>query len=115
MQSLEEIYNRLKQKKDQRRELKGSFQDELKNNARYQEIIAKMNELKAEKKSIENEIFAQGVDKAKLEELMLDIKTDIELLTDIVLTKFIAQEPVEIVDDMNNRWSPAFKVQFKKA
>lgn len=115
MPSLEEIYARLKAKKSERRDLKTSFQDELKNNARYQEILEEMLKLKIEKKSIENEVLARELDKAKLEELNVDIKTDVVLLTDIVLNKFLASETVEIVDEINVRWVPEFAVKFKKA
>lgn len=115
MQSLEEIYTRLKTKRAEKKDLKTSFQDELKNHARYQEILDQMNTLKAEKKAIENEILSREMDKAKMEELSLDIKTDTELLTDIVLNKFLANENVEIVDEINIRWVPAFSVRFKKA
>lgn len=115
MQSLHEIYARLKQKKAERKDLKTSFQDELKNNQRHQQICEELQKLKLEKKAIENEILSREIDKAKLEELSLDIKTDSELLTDVTLNKFLANEPVEIVDEINIRWVPAFKVSFKKA
>ncbi len=115
MKDLADVYNRLKQKKSERKDLKSSFQDELKNNAKYQEILEQMNKLKVDKKAIENEVLSREMDKAKLEELNLDIKTDTEMLTDIALNMFLAQENVEITDDMNNRWVPSFKVQFKKS
>ncbi len=115
MQSLEEIYTRLKTKRAERKDLKTSFQDELKNSARYQEILEEMLKLRTEKKSIENEILSREMDKAKLEEMNIDIKTDTELLTDIVLNKFLANETVEVVDEINIRWVPAFSVKFKKA
>jgi hypothetical protein len=115
MHSLHEIYARLKGKKAERRELKTSFQDELRNNPRYMEIMEEMTKLKAEKKSIENEILSREMDKAKFEELSVEIKTDTELLTDVALNKFLASEPVEIVDEINIRWVPAFTVKFKKA
>jgi hypothetical protein len=114
MKDLTEVYNRLKLKKAQRKDLRTSFQDELKNNAKYQEILEKLNELKIEKKSIENEILSREMDRAKLEELSLDIKTDTEMLTDIALNMFLAQEPVEIVDEVNAKWMPVFTVRFRK-
>ncbi len=114
MKDLTEVYNRLKLKKAARRDLKTSFQDELKNHAKYQELADKLAELRQEKKSIENEILSRDMDRAKLEELTLDIKTDTEMLTDITLNMFLAQEPVEIVDEMNAKWTPTFTVRFRK-
>jgi predicted nucleic acid-binding Zn-ribbon protein len=114
MKDLTEVYNRLKLKKSQRKDLKTSFQDELRNNARYQEILEKIAELKQEKKSIENEILSQQMDRAKLEELNIDIKSDTEMLTDIAINMLLASEVVEIVDDTNAKWAPVFSVRFKK-
>ncbi|MFZ2681997.1 MAG: hypothetical protein WAZ14_02810 [Patescibacteria group bacterium] len=114
MKDLTEVYNRLKMKKAERKDLRTSIQDELKNDKRYQDLIEKINELKIEKKSIENEIMSRELDRAKLEELNLDIKTDVEMLTDITLNMFLAQEPVEIVDEVNNKWTPVFAVRFRK-
>ncbi len=114
MKDLTDVYNRLKLKKAERKDLRTSFQDELKNNAKYQELTEKLAELRQEKKSIENEILSRELDRAKLEELSLDIKTDTEMLTDIALNMFLAQEPVEIVDDVNVKWTPVFTVRFRK-
>ena len=114
MQDLQNVYSRLKEKKARRRDLKTSFQDELKNNAKYQEVLEKIAELRQEKKSIENEILASNSDRAQLEELSVDIKADVEMLTDIALNMFLAQEPVEIVDEVNMKWVPVFTVRFKK-
>lgn len=115
MQSIHEIYSRLKLKKAERKDLKTSFQDALKNHARYQQVLEEMMKLKIEKKAIENEILATEMDKAKLEELNLDIKTDTELISDLALTMYVSGEPVEITDDYNVRWVPAFRVTFKKS
>lgn len=115
MMSIHEIYSRLKLKKAERKDLKTTFQDALKNNKRYQEILDEMMKLRIEKKAIENEILATEIDKAKLEELNLDIKTDSELISDVALTMYVQGEPVEITDDFNVRWVPAFRVTFKKS
>ncbi len=115
MPKLEEVHNRLQTKKKERRELKSSFQDELRNNARYMEIMEQMEVLKAEKKSIENEIRSREVDAAKLDELKIDIQSDTILLADIALNMYVQQMPVEIVDELNARWVPVFGVRFKKS
>lgn len=91
------------------------FQDQLRNHAQYQELTDKIAELKLQRKAIENEILARELDKAKLEEMNVDIKSDHELLTDICLNKFLASEPVEIVDEIQVKWVPAFTVKFIKS
>lgn len=115
MQSLEEVLTRLKTKKAERKDLKTSFQDELRNNAQHKEISDKIAELKLQKKAIENEIMARELDKARLEEMNVDIKSDSELLTDICLNKFLANEPVEYVDEIQVKWVPMFAVRFIKS
>lgn len=115
MQSLEEIYNRLKQKKRERKDMMDSARDALHNDASYQELLNEVEEIKIKLKQKKNEVMDEVIDRGKLEELTQDIKTDIELLTDIALSKFVAGEPVEIMDDMNVRLVPEFKVNFKKA
>lgn len=111
--SLEAVYKRLQEKKRKRRDLNKSFQDELSVHPRYQEIVEELKKLREEKKSIENEVRSSA-DVAELEALKADIKGDMEMLADITLNKFLAQENVEIVDDFNTRWVPAFSVRFKK-
>ena len=105
MPKLEEVHGRLVTKKKQRREIKSSMQDELRNNASYMKICEEIEGLKEKKKSIENEVFAREVDKARLEELKVDI----------ALNMYVNQEPVEILDEYNSKWVPVFKVQFKKS
>lgn len=115
MPKLEEVHGRLQKKKKQKREIVRSFADELRNNARYMEILEKMEELKAEKKSIENEARARDLDVGKLEDLKVDIQSDTILLADIALNMYVQQMPVEITDELNAKWVPVFKVNFKKS
>lgn len=116
MPSLQEVYNRMQEKKKEYKIIARGFQDELKNNARYQEILEEMKRLREEKKSFEEQTKAAALlDAAKLETLKLDIDSDKEMLTDIALSKYVAQENVEIVDREAVRYEPKFSVNFKKA
>lgn len=106
----------MQEKKKEMKIIARGFQDELKNNARYMEIIDEMKRLREEKKSFEDQTKAAALlDAGKLETLKLDIDSDKEMLTDIALTKYVAQETVEIVDREAVRWEPKFSVNFKKA
>ena len=111
--SLQEVHTRLKEKKAKRRDMNKMQQDELSVHARYQELCEEMMKLREEKKSIENEL-RNAADAQELEALKIDIKTDHELLADIALNLYIANEPVEIVDEYNARWVPVFTVRFTK-
>ncbi len=114
MPTLQELHQRLQEKKSQRKEIKESFQDQLRNNQRYLKIVEEMEKLRSEKKAIENEILNKDVDVERLEELSADIKTDIILLADVALNMYVSNQTVEIVDEYNARWVPLFSVRFKK-
>jgi hypothetical protein len=116
MPQLNEVYQRMQEKKKERREIAKSFQDELKHDTRYQEVVDQLAVLKEEKKSIENRVkAASALDAQKLDTLKLDIAGDREMLSDIALTMYASGEEVAIIDRDNNRYDPVWNVSFKKA
>ena len=91
------------------------FQDELKHNGEYQQILEQSKQLREKKKSIENQVKASALSNAnQMDILALEIKEQGEMLTDIALNMYIANETVEIVDEDQSRWLPQFTVKFKK-
>lgn len=115
MPSLPDIHARLKEKKRERKELLKAFKDELAHNPRHAQIVEQMKILKEEKKSIENQAWSQSsADAQKVDLLALDIKSDKELLADVALNMMVAGEKVEVIDDLNQRWTPEFSVNMKK-
>lgn len=115
MPSLQEVHARLRAKKREKSEIQKAFKDELVNNPRYQQISEQLKTLKEEKKSIENQAWAAASqDAEKLDLLSLDITADKELLSDIALNMYTKGETVEVIDEHNTRWVPAFSVNFKK-
>jgi uncharacterized protein YjiS (DUF1127 family) len=116
MQDLKEVFDRLQEKKKERKELTQMFKDELDHNGEYQKILEDMKVLKEKKKSIEDQAKANAISDARqLDTLKEEIQGSTELLTDIALTKFINKEPVEIVDaEKDIRMVPVFSVRFKK-
>lgn len=116
MQDLKSVYERIREKKRDRREIMKAFKDELGNNPRHQQVSEQLKILKEEKKSIENQTWpAASADAQKLELLDLDIKADKELLADVATTMLANGEKVEIVDERSGeRLAPQFSVDFKK-
>jgi len=115
MPSLEEVYGRLRAKKQEKLEIQKAFKDELANNPRFQQISEQLKTLKEEKKSIENQAWASAsADAQKLDLLTLDIESDKEMLSDLALNMYTKGQTVEIVDEFNARWVPKFSVTFKK-
>lgn len=115
MMSHEEVYKRLQVAKKQKAEAAKMIRDELANNAKYVALTEELKKIKDEIKSIQNEVRNFAASEAqKLDELTTDIKADTQILTDIVVSKFMAGETVEIVDENNQKWVPAFSVRFQK-
>jgi hypothetical protein len=115
MPQLDEVYSRLVKNKKRRSELNKMFKDEMSQDQRYGEVVEEMTRLREEKKGIENEIKAGAVNESnELDELKLDIATDQELLADIALNMYVKSETVEIIDEFDQKWTPQFKVSFKK-
>ncbi|MFA6131079.1 MAG: hypothetical protein WC730_02370 [Patescibacteria group bacterium] len=116
MPNLQEVYKRLAKNKKEKAEIQKMLRGELEVSPKYQEIEEKLKVLRGDRKSLENEV--KSVSKAdidRLEELKVDIQTDTELLADIALNMYVEKQEVEIVDDYNEKWYPAFHVTFKKS
>ena len=115
MSRLQETYNELQSLKREKRELNKMFQDELKSNSTYQGILEEMKVLRERKKSIENDTKANALkDAQRLDDLKLEIASTQELLGDLSLNMYLANETVEIVDEANRRYVQYFRVTFKK-
>ena len=116
MQELKDVFDRIQEKKKERKELTKMFQDELKHNGDYQKILEDIKTLREKKKSIENQAKANALaDATQLDNLSEEIKGSIELLSDVALTKLMNRETVEILDEAKDiRYAPVFTVRFKK-
>lgn len=116
MQDLKEVFDRIQQKKKERKELTKMFQDELKHNDDYQKLLEDMKTMREKKKSIENQAKANALsDSQQLDDLSEEIKGSQELLADVAMTMLMNRETVEIVDEDNDiRYAPVFSVRFKK-
>lgn len=111
--SLNEVHSRIQEKKRKRKDLGDMTKDQLSVHPRYNEILDEMARLREEKKAIEKQLRGPA-DIQELEAIKSDIRSDLEMLADIALNMYIANETVEIVDDMNARWVPVFAVRFKR-
>jgi translation elongation factor EF-1alpha len=115
MQDLNEIHKTLETKRREMRELNRMFKDELRNNSEYQTVVDELQTLREKKKSIESAVAAASqAALANLDLLKLDVKSYTEMLSDVALNKYAANENIEIVDENNVRWLPSFTVKFKK-
>lgn len=115
MQDLGELHRKLQEKKRERRDLAKAFKDELEHDPEYTRIVGEMKTLRERKRSIENTARAKALaDAERLDALRSEIDGGAELLADVALNRYAANEQVEIVDEDGTRWVPQFKVTFKK-
>lgn len=92
------------------------YRDELSSHSEYQEILEKLDALKARKKAIESEIKEDAqAEFRKLDAYKMHLKNDQEMLSDLALNKLVTGETLELTDEDNNRYEPMFTVKFKKA
>jgi hypothetical protein len=115
MSRIQQVYQSMQEKKQELKELNQMFKDEISSDKRHKAIVDEMTKLRNEKRGIEQDMKGNNLkDYQRQEDLKLDIKSDKELLADLALNMYIAEENVEIVDAHNQRWVPEFSVRFRK-
>ncbi|HAZ29111.1 MAG TPA: hypothetical protein DCY48_05070 [Candidatus Magasanikbacteria bacterium] len=115
MQNIQEIFDRVQKNKDESKKIRGMYKDSLSTNGEYEEIGEKIKTLRERKKQIELAV-RQGMEKElmTLEDLKIDIASDMELLSDLALSELVKGETVAVKDAANNEYEPIFSVKFKK-
>lgn len=114
-QNIQVIFNKIQKIKKEQKELRRSYTDALKQSPGYKELLDQLKELREKKKKIEMSVrqdFATELN--KLEDLKIDLESEMEVLSDLVFNKLVKGEKVEISDEFENNYEPVFKVIFKK-
>ncbi|MFA7314689.1 MAG: hypothetical protein WC025_02030 [Candidatus Magasanikbacteria bacterium] len=115
MQDIQEIFNKIEESKKQMKEIKASFKEALEGVQEYQGIQEQMKTMREKRKQVEQTIKEQFASEiTKLEDLKIDIESDMEVLTDIAISKISKGESIGITDKYSNEYEPIFKVKFKK-
>jgi hypothetical protein len=115
MQNIQDVFNRIQEKKKEQRNIKTMYRDILESSGEYREIKEKLEQLRARKKQLEGEAWAEAGSREKHDLITLDVKQDKEMLSDLVLSSLMKGEEVKIVDRDNTEYEPMFSVKFKKA
>lgn len=116
MQDIQEIFSRIQANKKQLKDLNTSYKDALKNSQEYQELQEQAKTIREKMKTIKmaiNDQFASEL--TQIEDLKIDIASDLELASDIAMSTLMKGETVEVRDEYDNEYEPIFKVTFKKA
>ena len=114
-QNIQEIFNKIQKIKKEQKELRHSFTDALNQAQGYKELVDQLKELREKRKKIEMSVRQDfGTELNKLEDLKIDLESEVEVLSDMVFNKLVKGEKVEISDEYENNYEPTFKVNFKK-
>lgn len=115
MQDIQEIFNRIQEIKKKQKDIRSSYKEALASSQEYVELTDKLKIMREKKKQIENMIKSDfSSEFTKLDDLKIDLESDMEMLSDIVITKTMKGESVEIKDEYDNNYEPIFTVRFKK-
>lgn len=116
MNDLQEVFNRIRETRHKTKEIRKMYKDSLIAHQEYQQVVEKLDTLKIRKKQIETEIKEdQMADFQKLDAYNMNVKNDIELMSDMALNKLVSGETVEVVDEAGDKYEPLFTVKFKKS
>lgn len=115
MANLQEVFNRIQEKKKEQKEIKKVYRDALTNTPGYQNLVDDIKTMKEKKKTVEENVQSNmGSSLEKLESLKYDIETDQEMMSDLALNKITKGEKIEIKDQYENEYEPLFTVRFRK-
>jgi hypothetical protein len=115
MQDIQEIFNKIEESKKQMKEIKASFKEAIEGVQEYQLVQEEMKALREKRKRIEQTTKEQfSGEMIKLDDLKIDIESDMEMLTDIAISKIAKGESIGITDKYSNEYEPTFKIKFKK-
>ncbi len=114
MKSVQDIFDRLQEKKNKVKVVRRKYKEELASSNEYQHIAEDMQKLREKKKKYEKSIREQaGAAFSAMDELALAIKQDTQMLSDVALTSIMKGERVE-VKDQHSGYEPVFTVRFKR-
>ncbi|MFA5129892.1 MAG: hypothetical protein WC477_03125 [Patescibacteria group bacterium] len=115
MQDIQEVYNRIQEKKKERKRLKLVFKDAFAESPKRKEVVDELNLLREKKKRIEAEIRGEyGQEQMDLENVEREIKEEQMLMDDIALSLAMKGESVTFKDDHDEEYQPIFAVKYKK-
>ncbi len=115
MKEVQEIFNRIKEKQQEQKVIKGIHRDVMANSQEYQAVLEEYKALKEKKKKIETNLKSDLKEEfQKLDEIKNYIASDREMLSNMALTQLVKGETVEVVDEHNNKYQPVFNVRFEK-
>lgn len=114
MKTIQEIFNRLQEKREQAKIIARKYKEELEMSHEHGQLKEQLEKLRAKKKAIETSVKEQaGANFARLEELKFAIQQDAQMLSDVAITTIMKGEPVQVKGEHTD-YEPVFTVRFRK-
>lgn len=115
MKDVQEVFSEFQNIKKEMKEIRKEFKDILAQDAEYQTIVEKSNEVREMKR--QHELGAQrdmGSRWERMEELKGEVKALQEMISDISLSTMMDGETVEVRDEYDALYEPVYTVSFRK-
>jgi chromosome segregation ATPase len=115
MKDVQEVFSEFQSIKKEMKEIRKEFKDVLAQDAEYQTVLEKANEIREIKK--QHELSAQrdmGSRWERMEELKGEVKALQEMISDISLSTMMDGETVEVRDEYDALYEPIYTVSFRK-
>jgi hypothetical protein len=115
MQNIQEIFNKIQDLKKNRKEIGREYRDSLSQSAGYQDLQEEIKKLREKKKMLEAGVQSEmGLRYEELEKAAQEIQSLSQMLTDIALSTLMKGESINLKDQYNTEYEPAYKITFKK-
>lgn len=115
MKDAQEVFSRLEDLKKKLKEYNQMFKQELEAIPEYVDLAEKRRTLNEKIKVIRVRVGENNPDLYnKIEDTKIDIDSDKQMLSDILLTKYVKGEEVKLMDQYNNPYQLTFKFIAKK-
>jgi len=111
----QQLFLDLEEKKSELKDLKSICKQVMESSGELQEVEEKLKALKEKKKTLVSTLNKQCESELiKIEDLKIDIESDQEMLSDVVMVKYTQGKLIELKDKYDNEYEPTFIVKFKK-
>ncbi len=115
MPNIQETFNKMRELQKEQKEINKMYRDTLANDEIYRELGEKIKQLQERRREVQAIAQAEmGERYVKLEELKSEIQAHKEMLNDLAMRDLMAGKTVEVKDQHDNKYEPAFSVSFKK-
>jgi seryl-tRNA synthetase len=115
MQNMQEVFDKIQELKQTRKEIGREYRDALAQTDSYGELKEEIKKMRDKKKSMESSVQAEmGSRFEEFEKAKREIESSEQMLTDIAMTNLMNGESISLKDKNNAEYEPSYKITFKK-